>query len=77
MLHQILTAGEARASAALAVLVRAHAAGFGAAVLVVDLALVAVEAAGIGEAAVLAARLFAGVGSSMLVHVFTAMVSIG
>ena len=69
MLHEVFAAGEPRARATLAVGVGAHAAGFGAAVLAVDLALVAVQAAGVGEAAVFAAGSFTGVGTGVLVHV--------
>ena len=72
MLIQIFFPGKPDAGAAFAVFVRTHAAGFGAAVLAVDFALVAEETAGVGEAAdVVAFGFFADVGAVVLVHVFS------
>ena len=71
MLREIFLSGKANTRAAFAVAIRAHAACFGAAVLAVDFALVAEEAAGVGEALdFFAAGFFADVRAVVLVHVF-------
>jgi len=71
MLIQVLLAREARPRTALAIAMRTHARGFRAAVLLVDLALVAKQAAGVGEALdFLAARLGTDVRAGVFVHVF-------
>jgi len=75
MFVQIFLSAEADAGAAFAVLVRTHAAGFGAPMLLVDFALVAEETSGVGEAAdVVAFGLFADVGAGVLVHVLAAVI---
>lgn len=72
MLLEIFLPREPPAGAALASRIGAHAGGFGPAVLVVDLALVAGQAAGVGEAADgFAAGLVTDVGAVVFVHVFS------
>lgn len=74
MLGQVFFPGEASAAAPFAVGVRAHVAGFGAAMLPVDFPLVTEQAAGVGEAEdFLAAWFFADVWPSMFVSVFAKM----
>lgn len=72
VLLEVFLSREPPSSASLAGRIGAHAGGFGPAVLVVDLALVAGQAAGVGEAADgFAAGLVADVGAVVFVHVFS------
>lgn len=72
MLDEIFPSRKPSAGASLAVAVRTHRRGFGAAVLAVDFALVSEKTAGVGKAEnLLASALFADVGTIVLVHVFS------
>ena len=71
MLEKVFSSRKSGAGASIAVRVRAHARCFRAPVLAMDFALMPKKPAGVGETEILlAAALFADVGTIVLIHVF-------